>query len=85
MAKCHTGGKYMSRISTIVCVRSFDRITVKISTSDRISTIGSRLYVYVPNSKELNKTRSDIAYALLGGKHDYSISSGKDSVVFSRI
>ena len=75
----------MRRISTIVCVRSFDRITVKISTSDRISTIGSRLYVYVTNSQEFNRTRSDIAYALLGGEHDYSISSGKDSVVFSRI
>lgn len=74
----------MQKITAIVNVRSFDRITVKISTAG-IITSGNRLFVGVKNLRELKQTRSHILYALLGGKHDYNIHTGKDSVVFSRI
>ena len=75
----------MQKITEIVNVRSFYRITVKVSGYDRISTTPCRLFVYVKNSRELKQTQNNISFALLGGKHDYKITSGKDSVVFSRI
>ena len=79
----------MIRSSETIELRSLYRIIIKISPADRIITtregLITRVFIPVKNSKELYRTMGDILLALLGRKHDYSISSGKDYIIFSRI